>query len=176
MTVEEVKANALRCLVKDKDLALVSTEMGGAARGGASRGHAPPRLRPVARQRTAGWQPERRVAASTRRSELATLDVGKGRLVSEMAEDDTETVTSEGQNPEENNLPVIQLFSLVEELRYRGGEGGAAGFWGGPYSACGLGPRRDGQGRVEHEETETPTKWGKYSPSPFTAACPPPLN
>ncbi|XP_059521431.1 coiled-coil domain-containing protein 113 [Myotis daubentonii] len=35
-----------------------------------------------------------------------------------MNDDDTETTVSEFQIAEENDLPVIQLFSLVEELRY----------------------------------------------------------
>lgn len=49
---------------------------------------------------------------------MATSDVGKGRMVSMITDDDTETTVSEFQIAEENDLPVIQLFSLVEELRY----------------------------------------------------------
>lgn len=49
---------------------------------------------------------------------MATVGISKGCFVRVMSDDDPETPLSESQVAEENELPVIQLCSLVEELRY----------------------------------------------------------
>lgn len=50
---------------------------------------------------------------------MATLGIGKGCFVGVMTDDDIDTPVSESQVEEgENELPVIQLYGLVEELRY----------------------------------------------------------